>query len=73
MYINTLHRVILLIGHLWDQPFCPLYRGCPLSEVIFYRVCIHEYFIDWRLSSFGMSFIEGFTACTLHKIIHYIG
>ena len=24
--------------------FFPLQRGCPLSEVIFYRVCIHEYF-----------------------------
>ena len=27
-----------------DKPFCPLQRGCPLSEVVFYRVCIHEYF-----------------------------
>ena len=36
-------------GYLQDQPFCPLWRGCPLSEVIFYRVC-----------TFGLSFVGRF-------------
>ncbi len=31
-------------GHIPDPASCPLLRGCPLSEVIFYRVCILEYF-----------------------------
>ena len=30
-------------GHHWDSEICPLKRGCPLSEVILYRVCILEY------------------------------
>ena len=31
-------------------------RGCPLSEVIFYRVCIHEYFrlvLCWEVCPFS--------------------
>ena len=30
-------------GHHWDSEICPLKRGCPLSEVILYRVCVLEY------------------------------
>ncbi len=31
-------------GHTWDPAFCPLKRGCPLSEVILYGMYILEYF-----------------------------
>ena len=44
--------------------FVLLYRGCPLSEVIFYRMCTQEYFrlvlLLGGLSSFRVSFIGGF-------------
>ena len=51
-------------GHHWDPAFCPLYRGCPLSEVILYRVCILHLLCPLLgdLSSIGVSSIGGFTA-----------
>ena len=45
-------------GHFRDQSLCPLWRGCPLSEVIFYRVCkLSACPLLGGLSSFGASFI----------------
>ena len=29
--------------------FCPLQRGCPLSGVIFYMVCIERYVLCWEV------------------------
>ena len=51
-------------GHHWDPPVCPLKRGCPLSEIILYRVCILLILVCpllGGLSSFRESFIGGFT------------
>ena len=30
-------------GHALDPALCPLYGGCPLSEVILHKVCIQVY------------------------------
>ncbi len=45
-----------------DPAFCPLQRGCPLSEVILYGVCINklEYFLVCPLLGGWSVFIGGF-------------
>ena len=49
-------------GHTWDPAFCPLWRGCPLSEVSFHRVGVLSVCpLSRGLSSLGVSFIGGFT------------
>ena len=56
-------------GHVGNSHF-PLQRGCPLSEVILYSVILYSVILysvildcplNGELSSFGVSFIRGFT------------
>ena len=46
-------------GHTWDPAFCPLWRGCPLSE------CIYK-------GTFRLSFVERFVLfqSVLHRRFH---
>ena len=68
---------LLNIGHLQDKPFCPLWRGCPLSAVISIG-CVYEYFQlvhCWEISpplseaQFTLGVLIGFNPLPVMKLV----